>query len=205
MVTDLVWECANLCNQNSNNTCQQKDDVMKVVSLSKDEGHNFSKKTYESLCFLKGMGIEGDAHCGKTVKHRSRVKADPSQPNLRQVHLLHSELFVELRDKGFEIEAGTIGENVLTEGLELLSLPTNTVLKLGENVVLRVTGLRNPCAQLDNYQKGLTKAVLDKDAEGNLIRKAGIMATVIKGGIVKLEDQITVELPEPPHLPLKRV
>lgn len=178
---------------------------MKVVSLCKDEGHNFSKKTYESLCFLKGLGIEGDAHCGKTVKHRSRVKVDPMQPNLRQVHLVHSELITELKAKGFDVEAGTIGENVLTEGLDLLSLPTNTLLKLGENVVLQVTGLRNPCDQLDSYQKGLTKAFLDKDAEGNLIRKAGIMATVIKGGIVKLEDQITVELPNPPHLPLERV
>jgi MOSC domain-containing protein YiiM len=178
---------------------------MKVVSLSKAEGYNFSKNTYESLCFLEGKGIEGDAHCGETVKHRSRVKVDPTQANLRQVHLVHSELIAELQAKGFDIEAGTIGENVLTEGIDLLSLPTNTILKLGENVALQVTGLRNPCAQLDAYQKGLTKAVLDKDAEGNLIRKAGIMARVIAGGTVKREDTISVELPNPPHYPLEKV
>ncbi|MEH6443605.1 MAG: MOSC domain-containing protein [Oceanospirillaceae bacterium] len=178
---------------------------MKVVSLSKDKEHQFSKKVHESLNFLKELGVEGDAHCGKTVKHRSRVKVDPTQPNLRQVHLIHSELILELRNKGFEVLAGTIGENVMTEGLDLLSLPKNTILKLGINVVLKVTGLRNPCPQLDNYQKGLTKAVLDKSAAGKLIRKAGIMATVVEGGVVNVEDPITVEFPSKPYVPLDKV
>lgn len=178
---------------------------MKVVSLSRDEKHQFSKRTCDSLTFLEGLGIEGDAHCGITVKHRSRVKADPTQPNLRQVHLVHSELLSELRKKGFKVEPGTIGENILTEGLDLLSLPRDTILEIGKDVVLKITGLRNPCAQLDNYQEGLTKAVLDRDNEGNLIRKAGIMAVVVKGGIVNLEDSITVQLPTQPHFALERV
>lgn len=181
------------------------ENIVRVISLSRDNVHRFSKNTYIFLNFLKGLGVEGDAHCGKTVKHRSRVKADPTQPNLRQVHLVHSELLSELQNSGFDVQAGTMGENVLTEGIDLLSLPTGTILKLGENVVLSVTGLRNPCAQLDNYQKGLTRAVLDKDAKGNLIRKAGVMTIVIQGGTVKLDDQILVELPNEPHVPLVRV
>jgi MOSC domain-containing protein YiiM len=178
---------------------------MKVVSLSKDSDHNFSKEVCGSLIFLKGLGIEGDAHCGITVKHRSRVKANPTQPNLRQVHLVHSELISELQNSGFEVQPGTIGENILTSGVDLLSLPKNTILTLGSDVVLKVTGLRNPCAQLDNYQLGLTKAVLDKDEEGNLIRKAGIMAVVEEGGIVKVGDDIVIELPPKPHEALERV
>ena len=178
---------------------------MKVLSLSRDEKHQFSKNKYESLRFLEGLGIEGDAHCGKTVKHRSHVKVDPTQLNLRQVHLVSSELISELQSKGFDVQAGSIGENVLTEGLDLISLPTDTLLKLGGSVILQVTGLRNPCAQLDNYQKGLTKAVLDRGVDGSLIRKAGIMATVVKGGVVKLEDPITVELPSQPHVLLEKV
>ncbi|MBF9002955.1 MOSC domain-containing protein [Vibrio nitrifigilis] len=178
---------------------------MKVVSLSKDSEHRFSKETCDSLTFLKGLGIEGDAHCGDTVKHRSRVKADPSQPNLRQVHLVHSELISELQESGFTVEAGTIGENVLTEGVELLSLPRNTLIMIGAKVVLRVTGLRNPCAQLDNYQRGLTKAVLARDEAGNLVRKAGIMAVVEEGGIVNVGDSISVQMPPKPYKALERV
>ena len=178
---------------------------MKVVSLSKDSEHQFSKETCESLIFLKGHGIEGDAHCGVTVKHRSRVKADPTQPNLRQVHLVHSELISELKISGFNVDAGTIGENVLTEGVDLLSLPRDTLISLGSQVVLKVTGLRNPCAQLDNYQSGLTKAVLDRDKDGNLVRKAGIMAVVKEGGIVKVGDSISLKIPPEPHIALERV
>jgi MOSC domain-containing protein YiiM len=178
---------------------------MKVESLSKDDGHHFSKKRYSSLTFIEGLGIEGDAHCGKTVQHRSRVKADPTQPNLRQVHIIHAELLTELQTKGFNVNEGTLGENVLTSGIDLLSLPTDTVLQLGPQILLQVTGLRNPCAQLDNFQQGLTKAVLDKDENGNLIRKAGIMAIVLKGGVVNIGDAITVELPAQPHKPLERV
>ncbi len=114
------------------------------------------------LLFLEGLGIEGDAHCGETVKHRSRAKVDPTQPNLRQVHLIHSELLSELRLQGFSVDAGTMGENILTQGIDLLSLPKNTLLKMGNDVVLKVTGLRNPCVQLDSYQKGLTQAVLSQ-------------------------------------------
>lgn len=178
---------------------------MKVTSLSKSIEHNFSKATCDSLTFLKGLGIEGDAHCGTTVKHRSRVKVDPTQPNLRQVHLVHSELLDELKEAGFNVNAGTIGENTLTTGIDLLSLPKDTLLLLGLDVVLKVTGLRNPCAQLDNYQKGLTEAVLDHDQDGNLVRKAGIMAVVVEGGVVSVGDSIEVRLPPKPHQALERV
>lgn len=178
---------------------------MKVVSLSKDQEHRFSKQSCDSLRFLEGLGIEGDAHCGVTVKHRSRVKADPTQPNLRQVHLVHSELLSELKAQGFKVDPGTIGENVLTEGIDLLSLPKNTLLEIGAAVVLRVTGLRNPCAQLDNYQAGLTQAVLEVESNGNIVRKAGIMAVVVKGGTVHLNDLITFRLPRKPYEKLERV
>lgn len=157
------------------------------------------------LVFLKGLGVEGDAHCGKTVKHRSRVKVDPTQANLRQVHLVHSELLDELTANNFNVAAGTIGENIVTSGIELLSLPVDTRLNIGQSVRLRVTGLRNPCGQLDNYQQGLTKAVLDRDPEGHLIRKAGIMAVVEEGGSVLIGDHIKVSLPPEPHRALQVV
>jgi MOSC domain-containing protein YiiM len=157
------------------------------------------------MLFLENLGIKGDAHCGETVKHRSRVKVDPTQPNLRQVHLIHSELLTELRSQGFSVEEGTMGENILTRGIDLLSLPKSTLLKLGSDVVLRVTGLRNPCAQLDNFQKGLTRAVLDTDSNGNVVRKAGVMAVVVKGGTVILGDTIVVEMPNMPYEDLESV
>ncbi|MBX2876102.1 MAG: MOSC domain-containing protein [Saprospiraceae bacterium] len=153
----------------------------------------------------KGLGVEGDAHLGETVKHRSRVAKDPSQPNLRQVHLIHHELHQELAAKGFDVTPGLMGENITTEGIDLLGLPKNTILTIGSKAKVQITGLRNPCHQLDGIQQGLMKAVLDRDAEGNLIRKAGIMGIVLADGLIELGDEITIELPAKPHLVLERV
>ncbi len=176
-----------------------------VKSVSKSGTHTFSKFNYEKIVLLTGLGVEGDAHMGEKVKHRSRVAKDPNQPNLRQVHLIHAELFEELKEKGFNVKAGEMGENITTEGIELLSLPKDTLLNIGKTVIIKVTGLRNPCIQFDSIKKGLMKAVLDKDEDGNLVRKAGIMGVVLNGGEVKTGNKITVELPPKPHIKLEKV
>jgi MOSC domain-containing protein YiiM len=163
------------------------------------------KPNLDVIRILTGLGVEGDAHLGVTVKHRSRVAADPTQPNLRQVHLVHAELHDELRGAGFAVKPGEMGENVTTRGVDLLGLPTGTRLHLGPTAVVEVTGLRNPCMQLDKIQKGLMEANLDRDADGNLIRKAGIMGIVLADGEVRPGDAIEVELPPEPHNPLKPV
>lgn len=176
-----------------------------VLAVSRDLTHMFSKSNQESIRLLPGLGVEGDAHLGETVQHRSRVARDPSQPNLRQVHLIHAELHDELRSSGFSVLAGQMGENITTRGIDLLGLPTGTRLCLGSAAVIEVTGLRNPCLQLDHFQPGLMAAVLDRDEDGNLIRKAGIMAIVLAGGEVRPGDPIRVELPAEPYQPLKPV
>jgi MOSC domain-containing protein YiiM len=176
-----------------------------VTAVSQSRGHTFSKPNVLSIRLIAGLGVEGDAHAGVTVKHRSRVRRDPTQPNLRQVHLVHSELFDELRGKGFEVVPGDIGENVTTRGINLLALPTGTKLRLGETATVEITGLRNPCVQLDTFQKGLMAATLDKDSDGNLIRKAGVMGVVLAGGEIRPGDAIAVELPAGPHRPLQPV
>lgn len=176
-----------------------------VAAVSRSSSHSFSKPNQDSIHLLAGLGIEGDAHLGTTVKHRSRVAKDPTQPNLRQVHLIHAELFDELAERGFAVAAGDMGENVTTRGIDLLSLPPGARLLLGERAVIEVTGLRNPCVQIDRFQKGLMKAVLGKDDQGNVIRKSGIMAIVLEGGEVRPGDAIRVELPAEPHRPLEVV
>lgn len=176
-----------------------------VQAVSKSAEHTMRKTNEEYIQLLAGLGVAGDAHMGVTVKHRSRVKQDPTQPNLRQVHLIHAELHKELHAKGFVIEPGQMGENITTEGIDLLQLPRHTRLLLGESAVVEVTGLRNPCNQLDGIQEGLMQAVLGRDEAGNLIRKAGIMAIVVQGGIVKVGDTIQIQLPDTPFLPLERV
>jgi MOSC domain-containing protein YiiM len=173
-----------------------------VIAVSLRAGHHFSKTPSLSIRLLKDLGVAGDAHMGETVKHRSRVRRDPTQPNLRQVHLIHSELFDELRAKGFGVRPGELGENVTTSGLDLLALPTGTRLHVGSSAVVEITGLRNPCVQIDRFQQGLMAATLDKDADGNLIRKAGIMGIVRADGDVRPGDAIGVELPAEPHRPL---
>ncbi len=176
-----------------------------VVSVACGATHSFSKSERESVRLLAGLGVEGDAHCGKTVKHRSRVKRDPSQPNLRQVHLIHSELHEELRSKGFEVAPGQIGENVTTRGIDLLALPRGSRLCLGDTAIVEVTGLRNPCVQLDDFQTGLTAATLDRDPHGGLVRKAGVMGIVIASGEVCVGDAIRVEPAPVPRRALEPV
>ena len=176
----------------------------RVVGVSLGAAHTFRKTPQPRIHLLAGLGVAGDAHAGATVKHRSRVRADPTQPNLRQVHLIHAELLDSLNTAGFSVAAGALGENVLTRGLYLLALPTGTQLYLGSAIV-KVTGLRNPCGQLEDFQKGLLEAVLDRDADGNLFRKAGIMGTVLRDGEVGAGDEIGLELPPEPHKQLERV
>lgn len=176
-----------------------------VTAVSCSPAHTLAKPNQPSIRLLVGLGVEGDAHSGETVKHRSRVAKDPTRPNLRQVHLIHSELHDELRAKGFDITAGQMGENITTRGVDLLALPTGSRLHLGETAIVEITGLRNPCYQLDHIQPGLMAATLDRDAQGNVIRKAGVMGIVITGGVVRLGDAIRVQLPPEPHRPLEPV
>ena len=176
-----------------------------VVTVSVDAAHAFSKHVVPQITLLEGQGVEGDAHCGVTVQHRSRVAQDPTQPNLRQVHLMHVELFDELRAKGFEVAPGELGENIVTRGIALLDLPVGTELQMGAAAVVRLTGLRNPCVQIDRFQRGLMAAVLDRDEQGKLVRKAGVMSVVLRGGVVRAGDAIVVRLPAEPHRRLERV
>lgn len=176
-----------------------------VTAVSRSAAHTMSKENAASVRLVAGLGVEGDAHQGEKVKHRSRVARDPNQPNLRQVHLIHAELLDELRAAGFALRAGQMGENVTTRGLDLLGLPTGARLHLGETALVEVTGLRNPCLQLDGIQPGLMKAVLGRDAEGNLVRKAGVMGVVLRGGELRPGDAIRVEPPASPPRPLEPV
>ncbi|MEU1351743.1 MOSC domain-containing protein [Streptomyces sp. NPDC005775] len=176
-----------------------------VTAVSSNEAYSFTKPNRDGVTLLTGLGVEGDVHAGVTVKHRSRVAQDPTQPNLRQVHLMHAELFDELREAGFEVAPGDLGENVTTRGVDLLALPVGTLLHLGDEAVVEVTGLRNPCLQIDNFQDGLLKRVVGRDEAGNIVRKAGIMSVVAVGGVVRPGDRIKVELPVEPHRPLERV
>jgi MOSC domain-containing protein YiiM len=178
---------------------------MKVVAVASDQDHKFSKPARASIRLIAGLGVEGDAHFGEKVQHLSRIKRDPDSPNLRQVHLIHAELHDELRAKGFPVAPGQMGENVTTRGIDLLGLPENARLHLGADAIVEVKGLRNPCLKLDSLQKGLMAATLDKDGDGNLVRKAGVMGIVIAGGEVRAGDEIRIALPPAPHRPLPTV
>lgn len=176
-----------------------------VIAVAASAMHTMTKPTGDHIVLLAGLGVAGDAHMGETVKHRSRVAIDPGAPNLRQVHVMHAELFDELARAGFTISAGQMGENITTRGIDLLALPAGALLYLGSAAVVEITGLRNPCPQLDKIQPGLMAAVIVRNPQGKLIRKAGIMGIVRAGGEVRPGDAIRAVLPPPPHLPLDRV
>ena len=178
---------------------------MKVEAVSSKTSHGVGKQNQDAIRLIAGLGVDGDVHAGETVKHRSRVRKDPTQPNLRQVHLIHRELHEELAGQGFEVAPGQMGENVTTSGVALLALPTGARLRLGSEAVVEVKGLRNPCAQLDEIAPGLMSAVLDRDADGELVRESGVMGVVLEGGEVRPGDPIEVELPPEPHVRLEPV
>jgi MOSC domain-containing protein YiiM len=176
-----------------------------VAAVARSEEHTMSKPVRESILLVAGLGVEGDAHQGVRVKHRSRVRRDPTAPNLRQVHLIHEELLDELAARGFALSPGQLGENVTTRGVDLLGLPAGTRLHLGATAVVELTGLRNPCSQLDGIQEGLMAATLDRDDEGGLVPKAGVMGIAVANGEVRAGDSIRVEPPSEPHLALQPV
>ncbi len=176
-----------------------------MTSVARDDDHRFSKVPRAEIVLVEGIGVEGDAHAGRTVQHRSRVAADPTQPNLRQVHLLASEFFELAAEEGFALAPGDLGENVLTSGIDLLALPRDTRLRLGPDARVRLTGLRNPCWQIDAFRSGLLKVAVTRGADGEVVRRTGVMAVVEHGGRVAPGDAVVVELPEEPHQPLDRV
>ena len=176
-----------------------------MTAVSRSASHTLLKPNAESIRLVAGLGVEGDAHLGERVKHRSRVRRDPTEPNRRQVHVIHSELHDELRAGGFDVLPGQMGENVTTRGIDLLALPVGTRLRLGDSARVEITGTRNPCTQLERIQPGLMAATLDHDADGNLIRKAGVMGIVLEGGEVRPGDAVALELPAPPHRALEPV
>ncbi|MDZ7653351.1 MAG: MOSC domain-containing protein [Burkholderiaceae bacterium] len=177
----------------------------RVVAVCRSSDHGFSKPAVDSIELQAGHGVVGDTHSGAAVKHRSRVARDPTQPNLRQVHLLHEEMLAHLQRAGFALAPGAIGENVTTRGIDLLALPRGTRLALRPAALVEVSGLRNPCHQLDGFQRGLMAALLERGADGRLIRKAGVMAVVVAGGVVRTGDRIDVGLPGAPHHALQPV
>lgn len=177
----------------------------RVVAVSRSPRHRFSKQVVDGVLLIEGHGIEGDAHAGATVQHRSRKRWRPLDPNLRQVHLLHAELLDQLRGQGFDVQAGDVGENVLTRGVDLLALPRGARVHLGATAVVELTGLRNPCVQLDRFAEGLMEATLRRADDGRLERLAGVMGVVLAGGQVRPGDAVQVEPPEGEHLPLAPV
>jgi len=176
-----------------------------VAAVSRDPAHSFSKPSRTSIMLVAGLGVEGDAHAGRTVQHRSRIARDPSAPNLRQVHLIHAELHDELNVLGYAVAPGDMGENITTRGLDVLGLPSGARLRLGAQAVVEVTGLRNPCTQLDGFRPGLMRAVLDRDEDGGIVRKAGVMAIVLGSGVIRPGDPIEIAYPAEPHVQLKPV
>ncbi|MFF7588706.1 MOSC domain-containing protein [Kitasatospora purpeofusca] len=176
-----------------------------VTAVSSSGEYTFAKPNRASITLIAGLGVAGDVHSGVTVKHRSRVAQDPTQPNLRQVHLIHEELFAEVAEQGFTVAPGELGENVTTRGIDLLGLPVGTLLRIGPEAVVEVTGLRNPCLQIDAFQNGLLKQVVGRDEEGNIVRRAGIMGVVRTGGTIHPGDAVEADLPPGPHRPLDRV
>ena len=173
-----------------------------VVAVSLSPTHSFSKTVTQRIRLIEGIGVEGDAHAGTTTQHRYLLKKDPGRANLTQVHLIQSELFPELADRGFDVSAGQLGENVTTAGVDLLTLPVGTVLYLGADAAVRVTGLRSPCSLINRFRPGLMKALIEKSDDGAVLRKSGIMATVISGGVVDAGAELRIEQPTGEHIPM---
>jgi MOSC domain-containing protein YiiM len=172
-----------------------------VVAVHRKEEYGVFKEIQESVHLVKGFGVQGDAHMGTLVQHRYNKKQNPNQPNLRQVHLIQAELFDDLKELGLIVKPGEMGENITTRNIDIINLPLDTKLHLGDSAILQLTGLREPCGQLNTVQKGLKNAVLDESGKS----RVGVMSVVLRGGAVKADDLIRVELPSEPHQDLQPV
>ena len=173
-----------------------------VIAVASDKEHNFSKVTKPVITLIAGFGVEGDAHAGKTVQHLWDKERTPDAPNLRQVHLVHEEIFTELAEQGFNVSPGDIGENIVTRGIDLLKFPLGTLLEFESGAVVELTGLRDPCRKINKIQDGLIHKFVYKNDEGKRSVKSGVMSIVLKGGEIRPKDSITVILPDSPHEPL---
>ena len=176
-----------------------------VIALASDTGHNFSKITKPVITLVAGFGVQGDAHAGKTVQHLSDKKKNPQAPNLRQVHLIHSELFDELAEQGIDVQPGQMGENIVTRGIDLLGLAEGTQLKFPSGAVIQITGLRSPCKKLNTIHPNLLKAVVEKRADGSVQMKSGVMSIVLESGDIHAGDGIQIVVPKGEHKPLQCV
>ena len=175
-----------------------------VIAVHRSPDHTFSKQATDSIELLAGLGVSGDAHMGARVKHRSRVKMDPNQPNLRQVHFIASETLAEANDAGYDVAPGELGENITTAGLDLINLPVGTTLRIGD-ALLALTGLRNPCVQIDAFADGLQRQMLGRDENGKLVRKTGAMSVVLRGGTVSTGDEIHIGIPAGEPMPMEKI
>ncbi len=175
-----------------------------VVAVSSSPDHSFSKPNLAAVRLIAGIGVEGDAHSGELVKHRYLVKRDPTQPNLNQIHLINQELFDAVAERGYTVTPGQLGENITTLGVDLISLPTATVLRIGAEATVELTGLRNPCPQIDGFQDGLLSHLIYRK-DGKTVRNCGVMGIVLTGGEVLPGDSITIDLPPVPHRPLRYI
>jgi MOSC domain-containing protein YiiM len=173
-----------------------------VTSVSLNPLHTFSKRPVPEIRILAHHGVEGDAHAGEKVQHLYRVRKNPNAPNLCQVHLIAEEFLEELRTQNFPIEPGQLGENIIVRSLDLCSLSVGATLRLGSDALIEITGLRDPCNQLNTLRPGLMKACLARSLDGTLIRKAGVMAIALVSGSVRPGDPIHLTLPPHPHRPM---
>ena len=179
----------------------KNSDAPYVVSVQSGDQHDFSKPAKDAITLIENFGVEGDAHAGATDQHLFHIKRFGEHPNLRQVHLIQTELFDEVSEHGHAVRPGDLGENIATRHVDLLGLPTGTILKLGSEAVIELTGLRNPCHQIDSFQSGLLKHCKEVTPDG-VVRKTGVMSIVLQGGIVRPGDAIDIELPPEPHASL---
>jgi len=176
----------------------------KVVAVACDKAHNIVKPLQDKITLIAGLGVKGDAHAGKTVQHRYDKARTPDTPNLRQVHLIQSELFDDVAELGMVVEPGQMGENITTRGIDVLALSRGTQLQIGE-ALIEVTGLRNPCKYLNQIAPGLLKACIGKWEDGTILPKTGIMGVVINGGDIKPGDDIHIMATDRPYERLKPV
>jgi len=172
-----------------------------VLAVHCNGKHAFSKPPRDAIRLIGNWGVEGDAHAGATDQHLYHIRRFGEQPNLRQVHLIHAELFDEVLTKGHAVLPGQLGENISTRNVDLLGLPQGARLHIGAEAVVELTGLRNPCRQIDEFQPGLRSHLVERTAAG-VVRRGGVMSIVVKGGMVRRGDRIEVELPQTPHSPL---
>jgi MOSC domain-containing protein YiiM len=169
-----------------------------VIAVCQKTEPGLPKFEAEAIQLIEDFGVSGDYHAGKLIRHRYWAAKDPTHPNHRQVLLVDTSIYADLASQGIALKPGMLGENVVVDGIQVMTLAVGARLQLGD-ALLELTEVRNPCYQLNEMHPDLLEAV-KPEVDGQPRRNAGMFARILTGGWVRPGNPVLVLSEQTPRV-----